>query len=256
MKGISIIIPVFNKLEITQKCINHIREFNVNCSFEIIIVDNGSTDRTPDILSDDKNIIYIRNPENPGISKAYNHGVKVAKYDVLCFMHNDVFIFKERWPEKMRNFIFKSPNTGIIGLYGARRVRREGSFMGRSIVHAKLKEGNMREDYIEVAVVDGLIMTMQKKLYEKIEGFDERYVMHYYDKDISLKAHTSGHKNYIINIPFIHKGAGTRSAVKIEEDIALRKRMKGVFLARWEGRLPLDVRTKGERVRDWIKKYV
>jgi len=68
MEGVSIIIPVFNKLEITRKCIDHIREFNKNYAFEIIIADNGSTDEIPDVLSNDKDIIYIRNQENLGIA--------------------------------------------------------------------------------------------------------------------------------------------------------------------------------------------
>jgi hypothetical protein len=66
----------------------------------------------------------------------------------------------------------------------------------------------------------------------------------------------SGYKKYILNIPFIHKGAGTRSAIKREEDLALRNQMKKLFLERWKRYLPIDVRTRGESFRNWLKNYV
>ncbi len=256
MGSISIIIPVFNKVEITKKCIHHIREFNKNYPLEIIIVDNGSTDETPDVFSNDKDIVYIRNPKNLGISKAYNSAATAAKYDVLCFMHNDVFVFKENWALKIRDFILKTSNAGIVGLYGAMLIRQNGSFMGRGIVHSKLNTGNLRSDYTKVAVVDGLLMAIRREVCNDIGRFDERYTLHYYDKDLSLKTYTAGYTNFVINIPFIHKGAETRSSLKREEDLALRNEMKKLFLEQWETRLPADVRTKSERMRDWIKKFV
>jgi glycosyltransferase involved in cell wall biosynthesis len=117
MERLSIVIPVYNKIESTLKCINSIREFNRDCTFEIIIVDNGSTDETQQVfergsisvipakagiqsraldspvkpendklvhqISSDQ-ITYIRNEKNLGVSKALNSGAEAARYSVLC----------------------------------------------------------------------------------------------------------------------------------------------------------------------------
>ncbi len=142
MEKASIIIPVFNKVETTLKCIDTIRRFNKNSLFEIMIIDNGSTDETQRVfssppfnspLSKGGNmgvVTYIRNIENPGLSKTYNNAAKLAKYNILCFMHNDVFVYEENWISKISDFIYKMPNAGIVGLYGAKTMRKDGRFKG------------------------------------------------------------------------------------------------------------------------------
>jgi hypothetical protein len=85
-------------------------------------------------------------------------------------MHNEVFVFKENWGLKIRDFILETSNAGIAGFYGARGIRRDGSFMGRRIVHPKTNNGNLRGDYSEVAVVDGLFMAMRRDVYNHVGG--------------------------------------------------------------------------------------
>jgi len=254
--GVSIIIPVFNKIEITTNCIDHVREFNKKCVYEIIVVDNGSTDKTEEVLSNDRDIIYIRNKENLGISKAYNQTAGKAQYDILCFMHNDVFIQERNWISKIADFFVRHKEAGIVGLYGAKKIRRDGSFMGRGIVHAKSDGKSVMGGYEEVAVVDGLFMALSRYVYEKAGGFDAGYNIHYYDKDISLRTFQSGFKNYVIDIPFTHKGAGTRSAIGAGTDDVIREEMKALFLERWGRHLPADSRSIMQILRDLLKKHV
>ncbi len=173
---------------------------------------------------------------------------------VSCTM---MFLYLRKTGLLIRDFILKTSNAGIVGLYGAMLIRQNGSFTGRGIVHSKLNTDNLRSDYTKVAGVDGLLMAIQREVCNDIGRFDERYTLqHYYDKDLSLKTYTAGYTNFVINIPFIHKGAETRSSLKIEEDLALRNEMKKLFLEQWKTCLPVDVRTKSERMRDWIKKFV
>jgi GT2 family glycosyltransferase len=256
MEGISVIIPCYNKLELTRSCISSLNQIK-DSDIEFIIIDNGSTDGTSDFLKTlTGKFRCCLNQENLGMVRAFNLGASIGKYDSFVFMHNDVIVYDSSWPDKIKDFLNCNQDAGIVGFYGARKIRKDASFHGRGIVHSKLENGNMRHDYMEVAIIDGLFMAMKKKLYEEIGKFDEGYTMHYYDKDISLKSHKSGYRNYILNIPFTHTGAGTRSAVKTEDDNALRDKMNNIFVNRWSDYLPLDVRTKGERIKDWLKKYV
>ena len=256
MEGISVIIPCYNKLELTRNCINSLEQTSGD-DVEFIIMDNGSTDNTADTLKTLRGRFrYRRNQENIGLVRAFNQGASEARYETIVFMHNDVIIHDRDWPDRIRNFLNSREDAGVAGLYGARKIRKDASFMGRGIVHSKLEGGNLLRDHIEVAVVDGLFMAMKKKIYEEIGMFDECYTVHYYDKDISLRSYVNGYRNYVLNIPFTHIGAGTRSSVKTETDNEVRDKMKGIFIEKWGAHLPLDVRTKGERIRDWIKRYV
>jgi len=256
MEGLSVIVPCYNKVELTRDCAGSLARTR-RSNIEFIFVDNGSTDDTPRFLKTlTGKFRNCQNQENIGLIRAFNRGASLARYGILVFMHNDVIIHDRNWPDRIADFLKTRDDTGIVGLYGARKIRRDGSFTGRGIVHSKFDNGNLRHDYMEVAVVDGLFMAMKKKIFEKTGKFDEGYTMHYYDKDISLKAYINGYRNYVLNIPFTHIGAGTRSTVNAEADTMLRDKMKNIFIEKWKGCLPLDVRTKGERIKDWIKKYV
>ncbi|MBI5055810.1 MAG: glycosyltransferase [Nitrospirae bacterium] len=261
MEGLSIIIPVFNKLETTVKCVNFINEHNKDCSFEIIVVDNGSTDETPRTFEvgagfkpalDSGQITYIRNEQNLGVAKALNIGAKAAKYDVLCFMHNDVFVFREGWTGAIHNFISTTVNAGVAGLYGAKTLRKDGSFRGRTIVHAKKDSPAIKRPFEKVAVVDGLLMAMSKTVFEKIGGFHEDFRMHYYDKDISMRAVKDRLDNYVLNIAFEHACGTTREQIKTDDSI--RDEAQEKFIEIWKHSLPVDVSTWRERIGYLLKK--
>ena len=94
-EGISIIIPVFNCLDYTKSVIEQIKSYT-HGNFEIIIIDNGSNDGTKEYLYKYKNTYthYIINDYNKGYSHANNQGLNVAKYSYICFLNNDVLLFK------------------------------------------------------------------------------------------------------------------------------------------------------------------
>jgi glycosyltransferase involved in cell wall biosynthesis len=292
MERLSIVIPVYNKMESTLKCINSIREFNRDCTFEIIIVDNGSTDETQQVfergsisvipakagiqsraldspvpdqsgqatpendklvhqISSDQ-ITYIRNEKNLGVSKALNSGAEAAKYKILCFMHNDVFIFQNNWAASICDFIKNTANAGVVGLYGAKAIRKDGSFRGKSIVHAKKDNPSITRKFEKVAVVDGLLLGMHKQVFERTRGFCDGFIVHYYDKDISLRAYRNGFENYVLNIPFEHVCAATRSAITQDDNI--RDEAQENFMEIWDLYLPIDVSTWRDKISYTVKR--
>lgn len=262
MEKVSIIIPVFNQIEITKDCIANIREFNKDTSlFEIIIVDNGSTDNTPLILSKDKEIVYIRNQENLGISKAYNKAEKVARYNILCFMHNDVFIYEENWISILSDFICRKHNIGIVGVYGAKTMDKEGNLLRK--IHRKVYRKNTYRrppPYVfgrveEVAIVDGQLISLHRDIFKKIGGFNEEFIISWYDKDISMRALTNKKKNYVLAFPFEHLRATTRKNIPEVKKIMEEEHRKLVEL--WYNSLPVDVTNwKGKISYILKKKYL
>ena len=90
---ISIIIPVYNRLEFTQKCLDSIFKYGSRYDFEIIVVDNASSDGTKEFLGGlPEKVIAVHNKENLGFAKACNLGAKRATGEYLLFLNNDTIV--------------------------------------------------------------------------------------------------------------------------------------------------------------------
>ena len=87
----SIIIPVFNRMELTRLCIDAIKECTPEGSYELIVIDNGSTDNTPEYLAE-TGAQVIRFPENRGIAFAWNAGMRKATGKYFVFLHSDALV--------------------------------------------------------------------------------------------------------------------------------------------------------------------
>ncbi len=246
MEGLSIVIPVHNKVETTVKCIRSIFESNRDCEFEVIIVDNGSTDDTEKTLTAETEITYIRQQENLGVAEACNTGAAATGYNVICFMHNDVFVFRKNWAAVISEFLNETSDAGVVGLYGAKTIRKDGSFRGKSIVHAKEHNPSITRRYEKAAVIDGLMLAIKKSAFKQIGGFCNDFIVHFYDKDLSMRAVKNGYVNYVLNIPFEHYCATTRNDIKTEARVRIEAQRN--FIEVWDKDLPVDVTTWKEKI--------
>ena len=85
---VTVIIPTFNRASFIEKCIDAILQQS-HKDIELIVVDDGSTDNTPQILSKYKHQIKIITQENKGVSCARNAGLREAKGDFIAFCDSD-----------------------------------------------------------------------------------------------------------------------------------------------------------------------
>ena len=93
---VSIIIPIFNKCDLTLNCLKSILEkVPRDTSYEVLLVDNNSTDNSYQ-FSKLKGLVYIRNNENKGFVEGCNVGASKAKGDYLVFLNNDAIV-TEGW---------------------------------------------------------------------------------------------------------------------------------------------------------------
>jgi GT2 family glycosyltransferase/glycosyltransferase involved in cell wall biosynthesis len=199
---ISIIIPVFNQLRFTQACLASLQEHHGTERFEVILVDDGSTDATAEAVPQMKGVVYLRNEANSGFIVSCNRGAEKARGKYLVFLNNDTIV-RPGWLTALIDTFAEEPRTGIAGsklVYPDGRLQEAGGIIwcdasgwnyGKSDDPQKPEYNYLREvDYCSAAA-----LMIPKSLFDSVGGFDSRYAPAYYeDTDLSFKVRRAGYK--------------------------------------------------------------
>ncbi len=152
-------------------------------NFELIIIDNASTDGTKEMVEkefDDERIIYIRNKENLH-PDSYNQGIKLAKGKYISFCDDDDISLPERF-EISVEFLENNPNVAMIG-GGVIHMDKEGKEFGRYKYPA---EPTFEMIYESNAMISSPSVMMRKKILEEVGGYDNKFAIAY-DYDLWLR---------------------------------------------------------------------
>jgi GT2 family glycosyltransferase len=197
---VGIVMPVYNKYEYTKKCLDKIFSTKEQTSFEIIFIDNASTDETKKNLREDKRIKYIANSKNLGFAKACNQGARETKARFILFLNNDMEPLPG-WLDNLTKEIKKDKSIAIAGsklLYGDGTIQHAGiAFDDKGPYHIYRKE-KREKPYVNkqrfLQGVTGACLLIRRSIFEKIGGFDEGFVNGYEDVDLCLRVINSGKK--------------------------------------------------------------
>jgi len=118
---ISIVIPCLNKLAYTRRCLESLLE-SVDTDFEVVVVDNGSTDGTPDYLAGYREtaeahgvaVTVLRNEGNAGACTARNQAIAVACGAELAFLDNDIVVRDRGWLARLRATLYADERTAVV----------------------------------------------------------------------------------------------------------------------------------------------
>jgi GT2 family glycosyltransferase len=256
---VTVAMVVHGGLALTRACLESLRATTV--PFALAVVDNGSPDDTPAFFREGSfpfPVRYVRNPTNGSVLAAYNQAWRLADTELVCLLHNDTEMLDVRWLERLLA-PHGSSTTGLTGLYGVKRVRRDGGYVGRTIVHSLAEGPTVRAPYEEVAVVDGVCLCLRRDLLEQVGGVDEGYgFFHGYDRDLSFAVRETGRRCLVVYAPFHHRGGATRTREFGERpeaerrDLERRRSATARFARKFAHRLPCDVRPLTARVKDWV----
>jgi GT2 family glycosyltransferase len=260
---VTLVMSVFNQLALTRACLESLRATTE--PFRLVVVDNGSTDGTRAFFAQFPYpfpLVFDDWGVNTSVIASLNRACRRVETEFLCLVHNDTEMITPDWLTRLL-LPFEDPRVGITGLFGAKRMRKSGNFMSRSIVHSLAEGPTVRPPWEDVAVVDGVCMCMPRALLEAVGGLDESYgFYHGFDKDLSLAVRERGRRCLVVHAPFRHRGGGTRTSEfaarpdRAEKDLTLRDQAIARLRAKWGHRLPVDVRSPGERLRDWVRARV
>lgn len=209
MINISIIIPNYNGAKYLPECFKNLKTAINSCSsskFEVIIVDNGSTDNSEKLSRKYK---IIKNAHNFGFATAVNQGIKAAKYEYVCLLNNDVNLHPN-WFKIITKSIKNNPEIAcfcgtVLNLDGSEIESQGISFdwSGKCIQNKKTPEGLIWGS-------SGAVVIYNKKILEKIGLFDENYFAYIEDVDVAFRLQKNNYQTLFIPSAIVnHLGGAT-----------------------------------------------
>ena len=210
MKLVSIIIPHYNGKELLYNCINSIYQ-NIDIkNFEIIVVDNGSTDDSVhNIKQLFSEVVIISNQNNVGYSGGCNIGAQSAQGKYLLFLNNDTEHSKG-WIEKLVNFLDSHPDTFAVQPKILNIKNREyfdyaggsGGFLdhyGFPYVKGRIfntleKDTGQYDKASEIFWSSGAAMMVRGDIFNQLNGFDEVYFAYMEEIDLCWRAQSLQYK--------------------------------------------------------------
>lgn len=210
-QSVSIIIPVYNKSELTRVCLDSIYKSKNNTDFEILVIDNNSTDDTPGVIDEFQrkynNLFYYRNTENLGFAKANNYGVKLAKNEFVVLLNNDTEV-NDGWLDNLFITIISDTQIASVGsklLFADNTVQHAGvaiirdlqygdPLVARHLNYKSHKDNPEVNQVMEYQALTAACLLLRKSAFEEVKGFDEEYWNGYEDIDLCFKLREKGYK--------------------------------------------------------------
>jgi hypothetical protein len=197
-------------------------------------------------------IIAFNNSDGrKGICELYNEGIRMAKYDILCFMHEDIFIRTEGWGKIIKDKFETRPEYGLFGIAGSDYKSLAPSGLNGSGIdtdHANFiqhyKYGTkapyhyfkkpLNKELADVACVDGAWFCVPKKIAAEILFDQETFKgFHAYDIDFSLAVGSKYKLAVIYDVLIEHFSEGNYDKAWMDETLKLHKK--------WYDHLPVNV---------------
>lgn len=199
---VSIIIPVYNQYSLTMKCLRSIKENTKLESYEIILIDDCSTDETLNIEKWVENIIIFHNGQNKGFLKNCNFAVNYAKGDYIYLLNNDTQLL----PLAVDNLVDVLEKDERVGAVGSKLIYPNGKLQGAGSKISKrgkvssngYLENPLDKRYNVLKEVDyccGASLMVRKNIWQRLGGFDEYFAPAYFEEtDLCFRIKKLGYK--------------------------------------------------------------
>ncbi len=198
---VSVIIVNYNTLKMTSECIDSVIEKTHGITYEIILVDNGSTDGSKEHFEQDTRIKYIYSIENLGFGRANNLGAGHASGDYIFFLNPDTILINNA-VYYLFECIKAHPQAGGVGgnLYDRNMkpclsfkrylpgIRWELNDLSFGFIDRLIYRGNQFFNYSKypkkVGYITGADLMIRKDVFCKVGGFDKSFFLYYEETDL------------------------------------------------------------------------
>ncbi len=226
--GVSIIIVSWNNKNLLARCLTSLQH-HVATSHEVIVIDNASTDGTPDLIRTQFPQVKLKvNPTNRGFSAANNQGLQLAQFPFVAFFNNDTEIITDPFPQIFS--LFSADKK--VGAVGPRLLNADQSYQPSTrrfphwsdqvltllklrglLRHSGIMQRYLQPELAHAAVstpveeITGAAIIMPRQLCLEIGGWDEGYWIWFEDVDLCHRIADQGYRVvYEPRVTIIHHG--------------------------------------------------
>jgi GT2 family glycosyltransferase len=232
--AISVVVVTWNRRNLLRSCLQSLTLQDLNQPFEVVVVDNGSDDGSPEMVLSDYGkttgfrLELIRNRENRGFCAANNQGFRASDSEFVALLNNDAEAEPD-WLRKLATAFEGRPDVGmaaskILVHEDPRRIDKAGHLIypdgqNRGRGSGELDEGQY-DRVEEILWPDGCAAMYRRAMLDEIGGFDEEFFAYADDAELGLRAQIAGWKCLYIPGAVVrhHRGAtlGLRSSRRLE----------------------------------------
>lgn len=237
----SIIILTYNHFEHTHRCVDSVRNYTAGANYEVIVVDNNSTDGTKDWLKEQKDIQYILNPWNYGRARSINQGIRMAEGKSILLMSSGAFV-TPNWLDNLASCLYSSSFIGAVGPLSNEdsSYHNMNSTCGNIQDASRLPQDFNRcnpQKWVDRDRLSSFCIMVKRTIIDEIGLLDERYFPEYYEEDdYFLRMKLAGYRVMLCMDTFIYS---QRAAPADNEDktlIDIRLMNKEKFEMKWNNK--------------------
>jgi O-antigen biosynthesis protein len=240
VRKIAIILLSYNNGRVTKECIQSIRKYNDESTYDLFVIDNASIDGIQDWLKGQQDICCQFNIENKGFPAGCNQGIRLAPVDSdILLLNNDTILTPNAlfW---LRMGLYESDKVGATGsvsnsAVNYQQVKEEYEEIGQWLEYGRINNIPIKYPYESKGWLVGFAMLVKRTALEKVGYLDERFTPgNYEDNDLSIRLLLEGYKLLLCKNSFIYH-YGSKSFKKKSNDYYNLLRINEQKLAiKWE----------------------
>jgi GT2 family glycosyltransferase len=234
----SIIILTQNNLPYTKLCIGSIRSYTDPETYELIVIDNHSTDGTVEWLQQQEDIKTICNEENLGFPKGCNQGIQSATGDAILLLNNDTIV-TPNWLKNLLTCLHSADDIGAVGAvtnYCSNYQVIPTSYTSIQDMLRFAQEYNVSDPtkWEERLRLIGYCMLIRRSVVDKVGLLDEQFSPgNFEDDDYSLRIRKAGYRLLLCKDVFIHHFGSMSFRKKVDQFENLLAKNRQKFQEKW-----------------------